>query len=81
MSRFHEAEDSRHTYEWSPHGVLTRDRKGRWAGFYRLRDASPFLPTRLVLTGYQFGDAPGELVVDFVTLGDIERYILNLQET
>jgi hypothetical protein len=72
MALIHDAEDSRHTYQWSPHGILVRQRKGEWAAYYSLREN----PTTLVLIAFSFGEPPGELKVDFCTLGDIERNIL-----
>lgn len=77
-----EAQDSRHSYEWSPHGILVRENRGEWTGYYAVRnhagDGTP--PTRLVLTGIGFGEPTGELGVDFVTLGDIDRHIVEGSE-
>lgn len=78
---YHDAQDTRHTYDHSPHGILVRSRTGLWAGFYKYRphQGNDTPPTRLVLTGYKFGDCPGELAVGFYTTGDIINNILTDQ--
>lgn len=73
-----DTEDTRHTYSWSKYGIEVRDKKGEWAGFYRVRyhRGGDTPGTRLVLIGYRFGECPPELLVGFLTLLDIERTIL-----
>jgi hypothetical protein len=72
-----EARDSRHTYRWSPHGILVQSCSGSWEAFYALRhcevEGDP--PTRLVLTGLKYGDPAAEIVVGFVTMNDIMKHI------
>lgn len=74
-----DAQDSRHEYRWSSFGICVTRKTGEWSGFYHLREyeggESP--PTRLILQGGRYGDCPGELAVDFVTMGDIHRGILD----
>jgi hypothetical protein len=73
-----DAQDARHTYFWSVHGILVSERQGKWRGYYCLRHhrggATP--PTRLLLTGIGFGDPPAELSVGYGTMLDIERNIV-----
>lgn len=72
--------DSHHTYEHSPHGILVRCKKGEWAGYYKVRwyDGDDKLPTCLVLIGYSFGEPPAELSVHGITISEIEKWILDM---
>jgi len=72
--------DSRHTYEYSPHGILVRCKKGEWAGYYKVRyyDGNDKFPTALILIGFSFGEPPAELSVHGITLSEIEKWILDM---
>lgn len=72
-----EAQDGRHTYRWSEHGIEVHAKSGEWKGFYALRHClgQGDAPTRLLLHGISFGNPLGEVVVSFITLGDICKWI------
>lgn len=71
-------EDGRRQYGFTdvatlpPEVIRVTDNAGTWCGFYRVG-------TPCVLTGFSFGNPPESFYLDFITMGDVERDIVETQ--